>query len=79
VILSSPLEQLPQELKEQIMQHLGTEDLASLGETSTTMLASVWAYLQPQLNYFQQQAQALVDQTANLLTELPNYFGGGQQ
>jgi hypothetical protein len=67
-ILSSPLELLPQDLKEQIMQHLGTEDLASLGDTSTTML-----------NYFRQQAQALVDQAANLLTELPNHFGGGQQ
>jgi hypothetical protein len=73
--MTSPLEQLPDVLKQQIMSELGVTDLVSLSGTSTTMLASVWQYIQPQLAALQQQAQAMVDQTAQLLADLPQYFG----
>jgi hypothetical protein len=72
--MTSPLEQLPQELQNQIMSNLGVDDLSSLGQTSTTMMTSVWAYLQPILDTLQAQAQAMVDQTAQLLADLPQYF-----
>jgi hypothetical protein len=73
--MSSPLEQLPEELKQQIYQHLSPQELADLSGTSTTMLLSIWQYLQPQLAQLQQQAQALVAQTQALNTTLPQYFG----
>lgn len=77
--MGSPLENLPEELKQQIYQHLSPQELANLGGTSTTMMASVWAYLNPQLAQMEAQLQALMAQIQNLNTTLPQYFGGGQQ
>jgi hypothetical protein len=72
--MSSPLEQLPEELKQQVMQYLDDDDLRNLGNTSTTMLASVWEYLQPQLNAMQQQLQQMMDQIEQINGWVPQFF-----
>lgn len=72
--MSSPLEQLPEELKHQIMQHLDIDDLSNLGQTNKAMLASVWEYLQPQLAAWQQQLAQITQQIDQINDWVPQHF-----